>query len=121
MKQYITELCDKNPNRYFAILVVIPSSSNQLTDGQRHVLSGICRNNIADRVFLTLTFHVEGNTKNCLDIVNEAKIYYKHLLEFDNSNVYRECNYNDADANGKIWNNRRQTLNTLFKKLEETG
>ncbi|CAC5418342.1 unnamed protein product [Mytilus coruscus] len=121
MNKYITALCVKNTNRYFAILVVMPSSSNQLTDGQRHVLSGICRDNIADKVFLILTFHVEGNTNNCLDIVAEAKIHYDHSFEFDNSNVFHECNSNDANVNVEIWNNRRQTFNKLFKKLEETG
>lgn len=112
-------MCDENTNRYIAILVVIPSSTNKLTDGQRHVLSGISRDTIADRVFLVLTFH--GNPQMCLHSEDEDKIHYKYMFEFDNSNVLNQYCSDDANVNGEIWSNRRQTFNELFKKLEETG
>lgn len=101
-----------------AVLLVVPSSTSRLTDGQTYVFSSIRKmfgKEIEKNIFIVIT-HYDGGEPICLPVLQMANIPCDNMFMFNNSNLFSEIR--DSSANLIIWKNRIDNFIKLFESLE---
>lgn len=101
-----------------AVLLVVPSSTSRLTDGQTYVFSSIRKmfgKEIEKNIFIVIT-HYDGGEPICLPVLQMANIPCYNMFMFNNSNLFSEIK--DSSANLIIWKDRIDNFVKLFESLE---
>lgn len=100
-----------------AVLVVVPSSTSRLTNGQKQVFSSIRKmfgKEIEKNIFLVIT-HYDGGEPICLPVLQQAEIPCDKMFLFNNSNLFSEIKVSSANLN--IWKDRADNFFKLFESL----
>lgn len=105
-------------------IVFVVSSGTTLTDKQRSDFSRISDADLSKNVFVAITFCDKKNKEECQKQLDRAHVHYKHVFEFDNANVLssvgdtRRFSINLSNNEKRSWEQRRDTFNDLFRKLD---
>lgn len=97
-----------------AVCIVLPLSSNRLTEAQGQVFSnivGLFAKNIEKNIFAMIT-NDDGGDPQCLNALKTAGIPVKEYFRFNNSDVF------STNPSEKLWNNRAENFVKFFKLLE---
>lgn len=103
-------------------IVFVVSSETTLTDKERHDFSKISAADLSRNVFVAITFCDKKTKEECQKQLDRANINYKHVFEFDNSNILSSVGHTrrfsrNLSNDEKRWENRRNTLDDIFRKL----
>lgn len=107
-----------------AVFIVIPLSTQRLTEGQEYVFSSIAKlfgDDIKDNICVAIT-HDDGGKPTCLGLLEKvvAKIPQCKVFRFNNSFVIdkgdKESETKEHEAN---WRKRSITFSELFNKMNE--
>lgn len=119
----IKELFEKKIDHLDAILIVLPLSTERLTEGQEHIFSSILEmfgEDIKDNIFVTFTHDDTGSEQSCLSLLNAAGVPYKGYFRFNNAHVLSKPKSSEENIHMEFWKTRTDNFSKLFKTLETT-
>lgn len=115
--EQIRKLFESLVHSLHAVCIVVPLSSNRLTEAQTWVFNNILNlfgANIKDIIYPCITFDDGGEAK-CLSALTEAGIPYKKHFTFNNSDLF------GVTQSVTLFHQRRKSMNDFFSKIEDVA
>lgn len=115
--EQIRKLFESLVHSLHAVCIVVPLSSNRLTEAQTWVFNNILSlfgANIKDIIYPCITFD-DGGERKCLSALTEAGIHYKKHFAFNNSDLFGKT------PSVTLFHQRRKSMNDFFSKIEDVA